>query len=89
MFYLYSQAHVYRANALTKSMNVTPHVSQIKCSAFLANIDEHRTATVKFLDQSYSLPPWSVTILPDCRNAVFNTAKVWFQFDSIALLFFN
>ena len=24
----------------------------------------------------YNLPPWSISILPDCRNAVFNTAKV-------------
>ncbi|KAK9072448.1 hypothetical protein SSX86_008882 [Deinandra increscens subsp. villosa] len=49
------------------------------CSAFLANIDEHKTSTVQFLGQSYTLPPWSVSILPDCKNAVFNTAKVGAQ----------
>ncbi|KAI3823094.1 hypothetical protein L1987_04520 [Smallanthus sonchifolius] len=49
------------------------------CSAFLANIDEHKTSTVQFLGQSYTLLPWSVSILPDCKNAVFNTAKVGAQ----------
>lgn len=24
----------------------------------------------------YDLPPWSVSILPDCRNVVFNTVKI-------------
>ncbi|KAJ0903450.1 putative beta-galactosidase [Helianthus annuus] len=49
------------------------------CSAFLANIDEHKSSTVQFLGQSYTLPPWSVSILPDCNNTVFNTAKVGTQ----------
>lgn len=49
---------------------------QSRCAAFLANIDEHRDATVHFLGQAYTLPPWSVSILPDCRNVVFNSAKV-------------
>jgi len=36
----------------------------------------------------YNLPPWSISILPDCRNAVFNTAKVCtksLRFESIFL----
>ncbi|KAE8709509.1 Beta-galactosidase 5 [Hibiscus syriacus] len=28
-----------------------------------------------YLTTCYNLPPWSISILPDCRNAVFNTAK--------------
>lgn len=60
------EAHVYRGNASI-------------CSAFLANIDEHKATTVQFLGQSYTLPPWSVSILPDCKNTVFNTAKVGAQ----------
>ncbi|XP_051127758.1 beta-galactosidase 9 isoform X2 [Andrographis paniculata] len=59
------EAHVYRDDS--------------KCSAFLANIDEHRSATVNFLNQAYNLPPWSVIILPDCRNIAFNTAKIGAQ----------
>ncbi|XP_031379437.1 beta-galactosidase 9 isoform X1 [Punica granatum] len=46
------------------------------CSAFVANVDQHRSATVHFLGKAYTIPPWSVSILPDCRNIVFNTAKV-------------
>ncbi|KAA3489756.1 beta-galactosidase 8 [Gossypium australe] len=45
------------------------------CSAFLANIDTKSDATVNFNDNSYHLPAWSVSILPDCKNVVLNTAK--------------
>lgn len=61
MYYL--QAHIYQDKGQ-------------KCSAFLANIDEHNSATVRFQNQDYTLPPWSVSILPDCINSAFNTAKV-------------
>ncbi|CAN1334340.1 Beta-galactosidase 9 [Linum perenne] len=53
--------------------------NQSSCSAFIANIDEHKIVTVSFRGQSYVLPPWSVSILPDCKNVVFNTAKVTAQ----------
>ncbi|PIA35985.1 hypothetical protein AQUCO_03400110v1 [Aquilegia coerulea] len=56
------EAHVYR--------------TEIVCSAFLANIDEHNTASVRFLGRVYSLPPWSVSILPNCSDVAYNTAKV-------------
>ncbi|KAM7252868.1 hypothetical protein ACFE04_025486 [Oxalis oulophora] len=69
------EAHVYGAEGL----NISWQGSQSPCSAFLANIDEHKSASVTFLGQSYTLPPWSVSILPDCRNTVFNTAKVGAQ----------
>ncbi|XP_020534473.1 beta-galactosidase 9 isoform X3 [Jatropha curcas] len=69
------EAHLYHTNAHTEDLNLTQHGSQSICSAFLANIDEHRTVTVRFFGQSYTLPPWSVSILPDCRNVIFNTAK--------------
>ncbi|XP_028947706.2 beta-galactosidase 9 isoform X2 [Malus domestica] len=73
------EAHVYRMNSHTKGLNITSYGSQISCSAFLANIDEHKAASVTFLGQKYNLPPWSVSILPDCRNVVYNTAKVGAQ----------
>ncbi|KAL9162131.1 hypothetical protein ABFS82_07G069100 [Erythranthe guttata] len=50
-----------------------------KCSAFLANIDEHNSVTVNFRKHAYTLPPWSVSILPDCKNVAFNTAKIGAQ----------
>uniref|UniRef100_A0A9I9DA76 Beta-galactosidase n=1 Tax=Cucumis melo TaxID=3656 RepID=A0A9I9DA76_CUCME len=46
------------------------------CAAFLANYDASSSATVTFGNNQYDLPPWSVSILPDCKSAVFNTAKV-------------
>ncbi|KAL5765826.1 hypothetical protein ACOSP7_016443 [Xanthoceras sorbifolium] len=46
------------------------------CAAFLANIGTQSDATVNFSGNSYHLPAWSVSILPDCKNVVFNTAKI-------------
>ncbi|XP_010522389.1 PREDICTED: beta-galactosidase 9 [Tarenaya hassleriana] len=64
------EAHVYHGDSQTEGKI---------CSAFLANIDERRAVSVKFNGQSYTLPPWSVSILPDCRNVAFSTAKVGAQ----------
>ncbi|XP_074585621.1 LOW QUALITY PROTEIN: beta-galactosidase 5-like [Curcuma longa] len=49
------------------------------CAAFLANYDTNSFSRVMFNNMHYSLPPWSISILPDCRNVVFNTAKVGVQ----------
>lgn len=46
------------------------------CAAFLANYNTNSIARVMFNNVHYNLPPWSISILPDCRNVVFNTAKV-------------
>ncbi|KAL9241232.1 hypothetical protein vseg_015363 [Gypsophila vaccaria] len=46
------------------------------CSAFLANIGTQSDATVNFNGNSYTLPAWSVSILPDCKNVVLNTAMI-------------
>ncbi|KAK6144452.1 hypothetical protein DH2020_021272 [Rehmannia glutinosa] len=46
------------------------------CVAFVANVDTQTDATVNFNDKSYHLPAWSVSILPDCKNVVLNTAKI-------------
>ncbi|RDY09559.1 Beta-galactosidase 8 [Mucuna pruriens] len=45
------------------------------CAAFLANIATS-DATVTFNGNSYHLPAWSVSILPDCKKVVLNTAKI-------------
>ncbi|KAG6428174.1 hypothetical protein SASPL_112424 [Salvia splendens] len=42
------------------------------CAAFLSNFD------TKY-NRHYKLPPWSISILPDCTNVVFNSAKVGAQ----------
>ncbi|KAL7238420.1 hypothetical protein ACSBR2_004507 [Camellia fascicularis] len=46
------------------------------CAAFLANVDSKSNATVNFNGNSYNLPAWSVSILPDCKNVVLNIAKI-------------
>ncbi|KAG8044138.1 hypothetical protein GUJ93_ZPchr0044g38095 [Zizania palustris] len=49
------------------------------CIAFLANVDTEKDKVITFQNRSYDLPAWSVSILPDCKNVVFNTAKVQSQ----------
>ncbi|XP_071722520.1 beta-galactosidase 10 [Rutidosis leptorrhynchoides] len=49
------------------------------CAAFLSNTDDKNDKTVEFRNVSYHLPAWSVSILPDCKNVVFNTAKLTSQ----------
>ncbi|XAR67166.1 Beta-galactosidase [Bertholletia excelsa] len=58
--------------------NLEVHVFNTKsaCAAFLANYDPANSAKVTFGNAQYDLPPWSVSILPDCKNVVFNTAQV-------------
>ncbi|XVF04925.1 hypothetical protein REPUB_Repub05bG0126900 [Reevesia pubescens] len=46
------------------------------CVAFLANVDTKSDVTVNFNGNSYHLPAWSVSILPDCKNVALNTAKI-------------
>jgi len=46
------------------------------CAAFLSNYNPKSSARVTFNNKHYNLPPWSISILPDCKNEVFNTAKV-------------
>jgi len=50
--------------------------SKSSCAAFLSNKDENSAARVLFRGFPYDLPPWSVSILPDCKTEVYNTAKV-------------
>ncbi|XP_027914317.1 beta-galactosidase 3 [Vigna unguiculata] len=69
----FQQAHVYS----TKSGD---------CAAFLANYDTKSSVRVMFNNMHYNLPPWSISILPDCRNAVFNTAKVGVQTSQMQML---
>ncbi|KAL6295642.1 hypothetical protein ACE6H2_003784 [Prunus campanulata] len=56
-----------------------------RCAAFLSNF--HSTgARVTFNNMHYDLPAWSISILPDCRNVVFNTAKVGVQTSRVQMI---
>ncbi|KAK4602645.1 hypothetical protein RGQ29_011601 [Quercus rubra] len=62
--------------------NQEAHVFKSKsgaCAAFLANYDTSSSAKVSFGNAQYDLPPWSISILPDCKTAVFNTARIGAQ----------
>ncbi|KAK4789818.1 hypothetical protein SAY86_017122 [Trapa natans] len=61
----YEEAHVFKSNGM--------------CAAFLANYNPKSFATVSFGDMHYNLPPWSISILPDCKNTVYNTARLGAQ----------
>ncbi|XP_058227609.1 beta-galactosidase [Rhododendron vialii] len=61
----YQEAHVFKSNGA--------------CAAFLANYDTKSFAKVSLGNMHYNLPPWSISILPDCKNTVYNTARVGAQ----------
>lgn len=50
--------------------------SNSSCAAFLSNYNDSSAARVSFWGSTYDLPPWSVSILPDCKTEYYNTAKV-------------
>jgi beta-galactosidase len=50
--------------------------SKTSCAAFLSNYDTSSAARVMFRGFPYDLPPWSVSILPDCKTEYYNTAKI-------------
>ncbi|KAL6977561.1 Beta-galactosidase 3 [Sarracenia purpurea var. burkii] len=68
----FQQAHVYSPGG--------------DCAAFLSNYDTNSAARVMFNNMHYNLPPWSISILTDCRNVVFNTAKVGVQTSQMEML---
>ncbi|KAJ4827478.1 Beta-galactosidase 3 [Turnera subulata] len=56
------------------------------CAAFLSNYNVKHAARVTFNNMQYNLPPWSISILPDCKNVVFNTAQVGIQTSQVQML---
>ncbi|PWA55287.1 D-galactoside/L-rhamnose binding SUEL lectin domain-containing protein [Artemisia annua] len=62
--------------SLGHNLEAVVYKTSSTCAAFLANIDTKNDATVNYNGNSYHLPAWSVSILPDCKNVVYNTAKI-------------
>ncbi|KAL3747316.1 hypothetical protein ACJRO7_016147 [Eucalyptus globulus] len=56
------------------------------CAAFLANYDTQDSVKVTFRNGQYELPPWSISILPDCQTAVYNTATVGYKSSPIQMV---
>lgn len=66
-------------NGLSFMICIQAHVFKSKsgaCAAFLANYNQRSFSKVAFGNMHYNLPPWSISILPDCKNTVYNTARV-------------
>nr|AEG76892.1 putative beta-galactosidase [Linum usitatissimum]AEG76893.1 putative beta-galactosidase [Linum usitatissimum] len=75
-----SEKALVSADATVTSLgtNQEAHVysSSSGCAAFLANYDVSYSVKVNFGSGQYDLPAWSISILPDCKTEVYNTAKV-------------
>lgn len=54
-------------------------------SCFFVNANSTSDVTVNYEGVNYTIPAWSVSIYPDCKNEAYNTAKV----KSIFLIFFK
>ncbi|CAI0445319.1 unnamed protein product [Linum tenue] len=52
------------------------------CAAFLTNNHTRLAHTANFKGQDYYLPPRSISILPDCKTVVLNTATILAQHNS-------
>ncbi|XP_062166454.1 beta-galactosidase 15-like [Alnus glutinosa] len=57
-------------------MTATIYSYDGKSSCFFGNANSKDDATINFENTMYTVPAWSVTILPDCFTEVYNTAKV-------------
>ncbi|KAH6828560.1 beta-galactosidase 7 [Perilla frutescens var. hirtella] len=58
------------------SVNATVYSYHGKSSCFLGNANSTSDATVNYEGVDYIIPAWSISILPDCKKEVYNTAKV-------------
>ncbi|KAM7514821.1 hypothetical protein LguiA_004404 [Lonicera macranthoides] len=56
-----------------------------ECAAFLVNTNG-KNVTVQFQNSSYVLPPRSISILPDCKTVIFNTATVSTPFNTRSIV---
>ncbi|KAL0308499.1 UNVERIFIED_CONTAM: Beta-galactosidase, partial [Sesamum radiatum] len=45
------------------------------CCIF-SNYDQTYSTKLTFRNMQYDLPPWSISILPDCKTEVYNTARI-------------
>ncbi|KAK9073281.1 hypothetical protein SSX86_007605 [Deinandra increscens subsp. villosa] len=62
--------------SLGERQNAYVYEGEGNCAAFLSNFEVTSAVRVVFNNRHYKLPPWSISILPNCIHVVFNTAKV-------------
>ncbi|XP_059634689.1 beta-galactosidase 15-like [Cornus florida] len=61
---------------LGNDISATIYATNDTSSCFISNSNTTTDATVNFQGSKYNVPAWSVSILPDCKNEVYNSAKV-------------
>ncbi|GAB2272251.1 Beta-galactosidase 7 [Dionaea muscipula] len=57
-------------------MSVTNYTYNGRSSCFLGNANNGKDFYVTLLGNNFTVPAWSVSILPDCKTEIYNTAKV-------------
>ena len=59
------------------SLQITKYSGDgVNPACFLSNQNSKLNGTIDYEGSTYFLPAWSVSILPDCKSEVYNTAKV-------------
>ncbi|KAK9102398.1 hypothetical protein Sjap_019652 [Stephania japonica] len=58
------------------SVTATTYTVNGTFSCFISNANTTADATVELQGKTFTVPAWSVSILPDCKNDVYNTAKI-------------
>ncbi|KAJ7979214.1 Beta-galactosidase [Quillaja saponaria] len=61
---------------LGNSVTATVYATSESSSCFLGNANTTTDASIGFQGSQHTVPAWSVSILPDCKNEAYNTAKV-------------
>ncbi|KAI6682076.1 hypothetical protein NL676_035957 [Syzygium grande] len=61
---------------LGNSVYATVYATPQQTTCFLGNTNATSDATFVFQGKQFTVPAWSVSILPDCQNEGYNTAKV-------------
>ncbi|KAK7311282.1 hypothetical protein RJT34_09315 [Clitoria ternatea] len=57
-------------------VTVTVYSYAGKSICFIGNAHQSRDATITFRNNEYTIPAWSISILPNCSSEAYNTAKV-------------
>ncbi|KAK7363330.1 hypothetical protein VNO77_05469 [Canavalia gladiata] len=58
------------------SVKATVFATNESSSCFLSNSNNTTDVTITFRGKNHIVPAWSVSLLPDCQNEEYNTAKV-------------
>ncbi|XP_010540711.1 PREDICTED: beta-galactosidase 15 [Tarenaya hassleriana] len=58
------------------SVSATTYATKEASSCFFSNANTSSDATINVQGRNYTIPAWSVTVLPDCKTETYNTAKV-------------